>query len=66
MKKKCLEAKDKFYGCKISNKERFLCSKCKNNYYLKRNDNLYFEKNDKDYYKCAYTDYKRENCKKCS
>ena len=64
-KKKCLEAKDKFYGCKISNQEGYLCSECKNKYYLRKNDSLCFENNDEEYYKCAYTDYKGENCTKC-
>ena len=62
---KCLEAEDKFYGCKISNEDGYFCSECKNNYYLRRNDSLCFENSDEDYYKCAFTDYKGENCTKC-
>ena len=61
----CLEAIDIFYGCKISNDDGYLCSECKNNYYLRRNDSLCFDNNDEIYYKCAFTDYKGENCTKC-
>ena len=64
-KEECLEAIDKFYGCKISNEDGFLCNECKNNYYLRRNDSLCFEYNEENYYKCAHTDYKGENCTKC-
>ena len=62
---KCLEAKDKFIGCKRSTEDGYFCSECKNNYYLRRNDSLCFENNDDNYYKCAFTDYKGENCTKC-
>ena len=63
--KKCLEAKNDFYGCKISNDEGNSCFECKNNYYLRKNDSLCFDNNDSQYYKCSFTDYNGMNCSKC-
>ena len=40
LSKKCLEAKDKFNNCKISNDDGLFCSECKEGFYLNIDDKL--------------------------
>ena len=60
----CLEAKDNYENCKIS--EGYGCLECKNNFYLNANDSTCIDNTKEEaFYKCLKSDKNNEFCEEC-